>query len=151
MQYLFRQHYSLKPGLQQPELKPNILIAPSAPTQLTVLIAEPNPETMAMYKRHLDEDDVAVYLCADITQTGRYVQHIKPKVLVINPAPNLTASLNILKQVMIIQPSLSVITIGSLIPEFYLDKLMSLGVSLHINRSLSQPRDLATAVKRMLY
>ncbi len=143
MNYLFKQRYSLPEGLIGN-------MAQSLP-QSDVVIAESDPETAAMYARHLDIEQISVYVCSKVADTAHYITHLKPQVLVINPGPNLVLSYNMIKQSLLAHESLSVITIGTFIPDEYLDRLMGLGVVLHINRSLSHPRDLLVAVKQMLH
>ena len=140
MNYVFHQHYSISPNT----------FTPNADFRPVVLLAESNPETMAMYARHLNGDDVSVCVCVDMSQVHRHVSVIKPHVLILNPSPDFRLSFDIVKKSIAAHPQLSVITVGDFIPDKYLDKLMSLGVSLHIKRSLSQPRDLVAAVRQVL-
>ncbi len=115
-----------------------------------ILLAESDPETMAMYVRHLGSAEFAVCVCVDLRLVPQHVINLKPAVLVLNPSPNLRLSLDVLRRSMIAHPTLSVITMGDVIPDQYMDQLMRSGVSMHINRSLSQPRDLVVAVRQML-
>lgn len=141
MKYLFRQHYSL----QGADMKPSK--QPAAPT---VLLVEPEPEALAMYARHLSRANLLVNVCLELVNLMRHVQEVRPHLLVINPTPNLRASLAVLKQIQVKHPALPIITVGAPIPDPYLDQLMATGVALHINRYLSQPRDIAVAARQIL-
>jgi DNA-binding NtrC family response regulator len=138
MDYLFRQHYTMNPGMS---------VASSTPM---VLLAEPEPEALALYARHLSRADLLVSVCLEARRLPYHVQEAQPHLLVINPMPDLALSLNMLEYISQLQPGLPVITVGTAIPDHYLDRLMSLGVSLHINRSLSQPRDIVIAARQIL-
>lgn len=140
MNYVFHQHYSISPNTftADEDFRP------------IVLLAESDPETMAMYARQLNGADVSVCICVDMGQVPYHVSNLKPDILVLNPSPDFRLSFDIVKKSIAAHPHLSVITIGDLIPDQYLDQLMGLGVSFHINRSLSQPRDLVAAVRQIL-
>jgi len=133
MDYIFRQHYN----------------AVSATTPV-ILLAEPEPEALALYARHLTNADLLVNVCMELHQLLQQVRQVRPHLLIINPAPDITATILLLRQVLSLYPDLPIITVGAPVPDPYLDRLMAAGVALHINRSLSQPRDIAIAARQML-
>lgn len=139
MDYLFRQHYSLKPQSEQSQA--------SGPT---VLLAESEAEALALYARHLTKANLLVNVCLDLTHLHRQVREIEPHLLVVNPSSNLSATLVVIKRIQTTHPALPIITVGGPIPDTYLDRLMASGVALHLNRTLSQPRDLAIAARQIL-
>lgn len=139
MDYLFRQHYSLKPKQTQP--------AVGSPT---VLLAESEAEALAVYARHLTRANLLVNVCLDLAGLHRQVKEVGPQLLVINPSSNLPGTLIVLEQIQSTHPALPIITVGAPIPDSYLDRLMASGVALHLNRTLSQPRDLAIAARQIL-
>ncbi len=145
MEYLFRQHYTLQtpPG----SVGPVDAIVPVMPV---VLLAEPEPEALALYARHLVRADLLVNVCMELSRLLRQVQDTRPGLLIINPTPDLGAAISLLRQVAAAHPGMPVITIGSAIPDAYLDRLMASGVALHLNRSLTQPRDIAVAARQIL-
>jgi hypothetical protein len=139
MNYLFHYHHTLQ--------SPEGARTSGAPL---VLLAETEPEALALYARHLAQVRLLVNVCLDLSQLARQAAEIRPQLLVINPTSDLSAAIAVLRQVMTAQPGLPVITVGSAIPDSYLDRLMASGVVLHINRNLSQPRDVAVAARQIL-
>lgn len=141
MDYLFHQHYTLQ---QQPDG------LPATPGFPVVLLAESEPEALALYARHLAGAHLLVNVCMDLGQLSRQAQELQPHLLIVNPAPDIVSTIAVLKRIAMALPSLPIITIGSAIPDLYLDRLMATGVALHINRTLSQPRDIAVAARQIL-
>jgi DNA-binding NtrC family response regulator len=140
MDYLFRQHYSLKP-------KQSSLPSAQAPT---VLLSESEAEALALYARHLTRANMLVNVCLDLGTLHRQVRELGPQLLVVNPSSNLAGTLVVLERIQATHPALPIITVGAPIPDSYLDRLMASGVALHLNRTLSQPRDLAIAARQIL-
>jgi DNA-binding NtrC family response regulator len=141
MEYLFRQHYNLQP---LPDA-----IAPDSASPI-VLLAESEPEALALYARHLARADLQVNVCMELALLLRQVQDSRPGLLIINPTPDITAAIALLRQIAAAQPGIPVITIGAAIPDAYLDQLMASGVALHLNRSLTRPQDIAVAARQLL-
>jgi DNA-binding NtrC family response regulator len=141
MDYLFHQHYSLQ--------APSGPFAPPSASPV-VLLAETEPEALALYARHLANASLLVSVCLDLGQLLRQIRAAQPHLLVINPAPDIAATITALRQVAAAHPGLPIITVGAPIPDPYLDRLMATGVALHINRTLSQPRDIAVAARQIL-
>jgi len=137
MDYLFRQHYTVR----QPA---PLSAAPS------VLLAESEPEALALYARHLSEANLLVNVCLDLNRLLTNINEVQPHLLIINPAPDLAGTIASLRQVAASYPGLPIISIGAPVPDPFLDRLMATGVALHINRTLSQPRDIAVAARQIL-
>jgi hypothetical protein len=141
MNFLFRQHYKLQ--AQQPS-------QPEAQSEPVVLLLEQEPESLALYASHLAKANMLVNVCLELSQLARQVNQIQPHLLIINPTRDINLALAILNQVVQTQPGLPIITIGGSIPDPYLDRLMAVGVALHLNRWLTQPRDIAVAARQIL-
>jgi hypothetical protein len=140
MDYLFRRHYKMQPSASA---QPTV----AAPL---VLLAEPEAEALAVYARHLTKANLLVNICLELSLLIRQVEEVRPHLLVLNPGKDIAEAISILQQVTGTNPGLPVITIGGAIPDHYLDRLMATGVALHLNRSLTQPRDIAVAAKQLL-
>jgi DNA-binding NtrC family response regulator len=141
MDFLFRQHYTLK--------------APKSPLQAEasaplVLLVETEPESLALYASHLAKASMLVNVCLELSELQRQVRDIEPHLLIVNPSHNLNLALTVLRQIAKAHPGLPIITVGGSIPDPYLDRLMATGVALHLNRQLTQPRDIAVAARQIL-
>jgi DNA-binding NtrC family response regulator len=143
MKYMFLNHYRVS----KENAVPQVAHGPDFPT---VLLAESDPEMVAIYTRHLNKADLAVILCIEPTQLIRHVTEVRPHLLVLNPTYDPANSVMLLEQVTKHAPHLPIVTIGHAIPDPYLDRIMATGVSLHLNRSFSQPRDLVIAIRQIL-
>ncbi len=141
MDFLFRQHYTL----QAPSPIPTV----AAGTPL-VLLLETEPESLSLYIGHLTKANMLVNVCGELSQLLRQVKEIQPHLLIVNPSHDLKLALAVLSQVASAQPGLPIITVGPSIPDPYLDRLMATGVALHLNRRLTQPRDIAVAARQIL-
>ncbi len=116
-----------------------------------VLLVEAEPEASAVYKRHLTQaTGLEVAVCLNLLSLSQQLQDLRPDLLIINPMPNLKASLKSLLHAKQLYPGLLIITLGYAIPDDYLDRFMKLGVSAHINRHLSRPQDVALAAQQVL-
>ena len=138
MDYIFRTHYRLTSNSMSKPIP-------------VVLLAETEPEACAMYRRHLTAGaDLEVSVCGSLAALSGQLETLQPDLLIINPGPNLKGSLKFLGRAKRLYPALRIITLGYAIPEDYLDELMQLGVSAHINRYLSRPQDVALAAQQVL-
>lgn len=138
MEYITKHHHTLR---NQPfgELQ-----------GLTVLLVEPEAETRSFYSQQLSNVDMRVVPIDSMAIMHNQAQAINPDVVIINPSENLQAAIKTIKQFRQEFPSLPVITMTLTMPEDTLDAMMQSGVSLHINRGLTRPRDLLLALEQVL-
>ena len=138
MQYIYKQKFSLR---NQPFI--NLYGA-------TALFVEPDNESCALYSRHMKDVHMNVIQCGTIEDmAGQIMQHM-PDVLIVNPSHSPDRILSIVQLIKQQFPQLPVITISETIRDNYLDAIMQAGVSLHINRQFTQPRDLLIALEQTL-
>lgn len=116
----------------------------------TVLLAEPEPEAYAIYSRNLVAAQVQVISCTSLSTLIRQIALTRPDVVVLNPTPDIGQSVRVMKQIKREFPKLPVITICDNLQESHLDAIMNTGVSFHLNRQLSRPRDLLVALEQTL-
>ena len=121
---------------------------------LTIVLAEPESETRAFYTKQLADLDMQVLaydslpaLAASFQQTDSGAM---PDVLILNPSADVPATINFLKGFRKQFPDLPVITMALTMPDEVIDAIMSAGVSLHINRGLTRPRDLVLALEQVV-
>ena len=113
----------------------------------TVLLVEPEAEARSFYSQQLSNIEMRVIPVESITVMHNETQNANPDVVVVNPSEDLQAGIRILRELRQEFPSLPVITMTMTMPEATLDAMMQSGVSLHINRGLTRPRDLLLALE----
>lgn len=116
----------------------------------TVLLAEPEPTACALYSRHFEDANMQVIKCDALSNLLGQLEATKPDVLVLNPLPDIGQAVRLMKEIKRQFPSLPVITICESLQESHLDAIMNTGVTCHLNRQLSRPRDLLVALEQIL-
>lgn len=117
---------------------------------LTVLLVEPEAEARSFYSQQLTNIDMRVVPIDSIAIMHSEAMNVSPDVVIVNPTRDLASSIKVLKSFKQQFPALPVITIALTMPEEVLDAIMESGVSLHINRGLTRPRDLLLAVEQVV-
>ncbi len=138
MEYIYKQKFSLR---NQPFV---------SLYGATVLFVEPDNEACALYSRHMTDVHMYVVTCGSVEDMMGQVMQVTPDVLIINPTHDLDHSISLMRLIKAQFPKLPIITISETIRDNYLDAIMNAGVSLHINRRLTQPRDLLLAIEQTL-
>ncbi len=116
-----------------------------------VLLAEPDPETRAVYAHYLSRANFVVNLCAELTVLHEQMKIYKPDVLICNPNFLFALGSRIFYDIRSVYPALPIVTVGDSVLDSDMDKLMKFGVSAHLSRKFSQPRDLVVTVEQLLY
>ena len=117
---------------------------------LTVLLVEPEAEARSFYSQQLTNIDMRVVPIDSIAVMHNEAANISPDVVIVNPTTDINSSIRALKSFKQQFPTLPVITIAMTIPDEVLDAIMESGVSLHINRGLTRPRDLLLALEQVI-
>ena len=117
---------------------------------LTVLLVEPESEARAFYSKQLSGIDMKVIAADNMRAMHSSVQSSEPDVIIVNPSEDIKAGINFLKAFRKDYPNLPIITMTMTMPDDTLDAIMSAGVSLHINRGLTRPRDLLLALEQVI-
>lgn len=141
MAYIFRRKFDIR------EL--------AAPVQQAkrVLIAEPEEYLRALYAHHLSDEDFFVKPCADAEALAGHIVAFIPDVLVINACLHGTAAstARYLRQLCSRHPSLLVVTLGFGDSPEEVKHLMATGVSAHLDRKFSKPRDIVEIIRTLVY
>jgi CheY-like chemotaxis protein len=116
----------------------------------TVLLAEPEPTACAIYSRHMQDAHMQVVQCDALSNLISQVETLNPDILVINPNPDIGQTIRLMAKLKKQFPSLPIISMGESIRESHLDAIMNAGVSFHLNRQFSRPRDLLVAMEQIL-
>mgnify|MGYP000163769992 CR=1 FL=1 len=117
----------------------------------TVLFADTNPEARQLYVKYLKDAHIDVVVCEDLDNLLPALATSKPLVLIFNSGQAIKDHFPLFVQAKAIYPELFIITMGYAIAEDDLDALMRLGVSCHVNRSLTRPQDIVTAAEQVMY
>lgn len=116
----------------------------------TVLLVEPEPENRSFYSSQLSGVNMNVVESDTLAAMQTLVQESNPDVVIVNPSENIAKGIDLVKILKQKFPSLPVITMSMTMREDHLDAIMQSGVSLHINRGLTRPRDLLLALEQVL-
>ncbi len=116
----------------------------------TVLLVEPEPESRSFYSQQLTGVNIKVISSDTLKQIADLVESYSPDVVIVNPSENISVGIDSVKALKQKFPSLPVITMSMTMREDHLDAIMQSGVSLHINRGLTRPRDLLLALEQVL-
>lgn len=116
----------------------------------TVLLVEPEPENRSFYSQQLSGVNMNVVTCDTLNAMEEFAKTTNPDVVIVNPSGNVAMGINLVRLLKQSFPSLPVVTMSLTMREDHLDAIMQSGVSLHINRGLTRPRDLLLALEQVL-
>lgn len=115
-----------------------------------VVLVEPDPETRALYSRQLEDIGMKVHPADELGNMLTIVAEAEPDVVIVNPSHDLETGFRLIKTLKKDYSELPVITMTLTMREDQLDAIMQAGVSLHINRGLTRPRDLLLALEQVI-
>ncbi len=116
----------------------------------TVILIEPEAEVRAFYSQQLMGQAMNVFVYNTISALKQATQIEQPDVLIINPTQDVAQTIRVVKNLRQEFPKLPIITMTLTIPDSTIDAIMESGVSFHINRGLTKPRDLLLALQQVL-
>lgn len=134
MKYIFEQHYSL----------PNMKL--DTDTIYRAIVFEPKFELAELYAKYLRMQNLETYTCQDDAHLETLAASVSPHIIIYNIDNGYT----VLKFIKHKSPSTFIITIGGDFGDAELDDLMAIGISGHINRKVTQPRDIGILAKQLL-
>jgi CheY-like chemotaxis protein len=117
---------------------------------ITVLLVEPEPENRSFYSQQLQNVNMNVVAIDTLNAMQQLAESNNPDVVIVNPSQNITVGINMVRLLKQEFPALPVITMSMTMREDHLDAIMESGVSLHINRGLTRPRDLLLALEQVM-
>ncbi len=136
MPYVYKQKFNIADLVHLP------------PSETGVVIYEPEEYLAALYGYHLQLADFTVKFCRQFSQLPAVVRTYQPQALLLNPQSERMALFKPLIQLLLRDtPSLKVITISLSIEPEKIKQLMASGVVSHIDRHLTQPRDVVHIVR----
>lgn len=138
MEYIIRKQFSLR---NQPFI---------SLYGTTVLLVEPEAEACALYSKQFQGVNMNVISCGTLSEMLEHLEGTEPDIVIVNPTADIKQGIRFVSLLKRQYPNLPVITIGQSILETHLDAIMKAGVSFHINRQFTQPRDILIAVEEVL-
>ncbi len=138
MEFITHYHHTMQ---SQPFVKLNGAV---------VLLVDPEPENRSFYGQQLEGMGMKVLVLDSLAQMIAAARTHSPDVVIVNPSPDYNAGSKHIQSLRQQFPVLPVISMTTTIPDEVIDAMMKAGVSLHINRGLTQPRDLLLALEQVI-
>ncbi len=138
MEYIIKHHHTLR---NQPFVSLNGMV---------VVLVEPEPETRSFYSQQLEEIGMQVHLTDALANMLAAVQQASPDVVIVNPSEDMNAGSRLIRSLKQEFVDLPIITMTKTSDEDQIDAIMQAGVSFHINRGLTRPRDLLLAIEQVV-
>lgn len=114
-------------------------------------LVDSNQQSLSFYTQKLQQANLDVTGFENLPDLANHVLVIPIDAVIFSPRVDKFASeLNELKRFIANNPQLPLITMAQTMQEMEIDAIMKLGARLHINRDLSQPRDLLIALQQIL-
>ena len=138
MDYIVRHHHTMR---NQPFV---------SLTGAVVVLVEPEAETRSFYAQQLKDIGMQVHLIDALINMLKAVEEVAPDVVIVNPSEDMSAGSKLIRSLKQEFTDLPVITMSQTGDEDQIDAIMQAGVSLHINRGLTKPRDLLLALEQVI-
>lgn len=123
----------------------------SVPNYFTVVLYEPHEFLSRMYRRHLENIQFRVIVCDELGNLLELIRKNRPHVLIAAIGSSLEGiSLDELAIVNDNFPYLHVVTLSDNLEDADISSLMKLGVSSHVNRKFTRPRDIASVARHVV-
>lgn len=117
----------------------------------TVGLVDSDNQALSFYTQKLKQANLDVVGFDSLTELSDHVLVLPIDVVVFSPRiDKLSTELESLKRFMAKNPQLPLITMAKTMQEMEIDAIMKVGARMHINRDLSQPRDLLIALQQIL-
>jgi DNA-binding response OmpR family regulator len=141
MVYLFKEKFNLL----------DLVPVKKQPLKL-VMILEPEEYLLSLYSHYLERNNFQVKHCRQVDALHKEIHSHHPDLLILNTGifKQLGALVDLLTELRQSFAGLPVVTIGHNINGEDISKMMATGISSHIDRRLSRPRDVVHVVEAIL-
>lgn len=118
---------------------------------LTVGLVDRDSQALSFYTQKLQQANLEVIGFESLTDLSGQVLSVPVSAVIFSPSlDQFNSELEAMKRFVAQNPQLPLITMAKTMQEMQIDAIMKLGARLHINRDLSQPRDLLIALQQIL-
>lgn len=140
MAYLFRQQFKIS-DLAAPRQR-----------NYSVIVVEPDLYLAKLHELHLTGAGFEVHHCHSPELLSQYLAEVPASVLLLNPEiyGDFKRAVDGIRVINKKFPHIHLVTIAYNLESANLKELMSSGISSHINRKLSRPRDVADIIKSLI-
>ncbi len=117
----------------------------------TVGLVDSDFQSLSFYTQKLKQANLEVVGFESLVDLSDQVLVLPISAVIFSPqVEKFSSELNALSQFIAQNPQLPLITMAKTMQEMQIDAIMKLGARLHINRDLSQPRDLLIALQQVM-
>ncbi len=117
----------------------------------TIGLVDGNNQNLSFYTQKLKQANLNVIGYSSLPELSTQVVVVPVDIVVFSPSlETFPAELRLLKNFIAQNPELPLITMAKTMQEMEIDAIMKSGARLHINRDLSQPRDLLVALEQII-
>ncbi len=117
----------------------------------TVGLVDSDFQSLSFYTQKLKQANLEVVGFESLLDLSDQVLVLPISAVIFSPKiEKFSSELNALSQFIAQNPQLPLITMAKTMQEMQIDAIMKLGARLHINRDLSQPRDLLIALQQVM-
>jgi len=117
----------------------------------TVGLVDSDFQSLSFYTQKLKQANLEVVGFETLPDLSEQVLVLPISAVIFSPqVDKFSSELNALSQFIAKNPQLPLITMAKTMQEMQIDAIMRLGARLHINRDLSQPRDLLIALQQVM-
>lgn len=116
-----------------------------------IALVDSDTQSLSFYSQKLKQANLEVTGFESLDQLSDHVAITPVDVVVFSPSlDRLSKELQVLASFIAKNPQLPLVTMAKTMQEKEIDAIMKLGARMHINRDLSQPRDLLVALEQIL-
>lgn len=117
----------------------------------TVGLVDSDFQSLSFYTQKLKQANLEVVGFESLLDLSDHVLVLPISAVIFSPKiEKFSSELNALSRFIAQNPQLPLITMAKTMQEMQIDAIMKLGARLHINRDLSQPRDLLIALQQVM-
>lgn len=140
MSYLYKQKLNL------------MELVPVVPAKKTILIFEPEEYLLALYSGYLTNHEFVVRPCTEAEELELKIGEHDPDLLMFNTQifQEILEIKRILQSLKKQYPELPIVTISHNLDSNLIKELMNEGISSHIERKLTRPKDIVFVAKTVL-
>ncbi|QQS22800.1 hypothetical protein IPM19_04200 [bacterium] len=116
-----------------------------------IALVDSDTQSLSFYSQKLKQANMDVSGFESLSQLADHVTNSPVDVVIFSPSlERLSSEMQVLASFVSKNPQLPLLTMAKTMQEKEIDAIMKLGARMHINRDLSQPRDLLVALEQIL-